>query len=216
MKISDVMTRDVMTVSPDATLKQVAEVLAGLGISGLPVVEDGQVLGVVSEADVLAKERGEAPRRSGLFGLLLDDDSDLTAKLEARTAAEAMTTPAVTISPDRPLAEAAARMLDRRVNRLPVVEEDGTLVGIVTRADLVRAFVRSDEEIAREVEDDIILRTLWIAPERIKVSVAEGEVRITGHVESKAEADLVPEFVRKVPGVVSVSSSLTWEDDGRR
>lgn len=215
MKISDVMTRDVMTVSPEATLKQVAEVLAGLGVSGLPVVEDGLVVGVVSEADVLAKVRGDTPRRSGLFGLLLDDDAGLAAKLEARTAAEAMTSPAVTISPDRPLAEAAARILDERVNRLPVVEEDGTLVGIVTRADLVRAFVRSDEEIAREVEEDVILRTLWIAPERIRVSVAGGEVSIAGHVESKAEADLLPEFVRKVPGVVSVSSSLTWDDDAR-
>lgn len=215
MKISDVMTRDVMTVSPDATLKQVAQVLAGLGVSGLPVVEDGLVVGVVSEADVLAKERGDAPHRSGLFGLLLDDGADLRAKLEARTAAEAMTSPAVTISQDRPLAEAAARMLDEEVNRLPVVEEDGTLVGIVTRADLVRAFVRSDEEIAREVEEDVVLRTLWIAPERVEVSVADGEVQITGHVESKAEAELLPEFVRKVAGVVSVSSSLTWDDDGQ-
>jgi CBS domain-containing protein len=212
MKIFDVMTKDVMTVTPEATLRQVAEVLSGFGISGLPVVEDGRVVGVVSEADVLAKERGDAPRRSSLFGLLLDDGAGLTAKLEARTAAEAMTSPAVTISPERPLAEAAARMLDEGVNRLPVLQEDGTLVGIVTRADLVRAFVRSDEEIAREVEEDVILRTLWIAPERIEVSVEDGDVQISGHVESRAEADLLPEFVRKVPGVVSVSSSLTWDD----
>jgi CBS domain-containing protein len=215
MKISDVMTRDVMTVSPDVTLKEVAEVLSGLGVSGLPVVEDGRVVGVVSEADVLAKERGDSPRRSSLFGLLLDDGADLTAKLEARTAGEAMTSPAVTISQDRPLAEAAARMLDEQVNRLPVIEEDGTLVGIVTRADLVRAFARSDEEIAREVHEDVVLRTLWIAPERIQVSVEDGEVQITGHVESKAEAELLPEFVRKVAGVVSVSSSLTWDDEGQ-
>ena len=215
MKISDVMTRDVMTVSPDATLKQLAQVLAGLGVSGLPVVENGLVVGVVSEADVLAKERGDLPRRSSLLGLVLDDRANLEVKLEARTVAEAMTSPAVTIAPNRPLAEAAARMLDEQVNRLPVVEEDGTLVGIVTRADLVRAFVRSDDEIAHEVEHDVILRTLWIAPERIRVTVNEGEVSLAGQVESKAEADLLPEFVRKVAGVVSVSSSLTWADDAR-
>lgn len=213
MKISDVMTRDVCTVAPDATLKEVAEALAGLGVSGVPVVEDGRVVGVVSEADVLAKERGESVRRGGLLGMLLDDGHDLEAKLTARTAGEAMTAPAVTISPDRPLAEAAARMLDEQVNRLPVVDEEGVLVGIVTRADLVRAFVRSDEEIAREVEEDVILRTLWIAPERVKVQVAGGEVEISGHVETKAEAEIVPEFVRKVAGVVSVSSSLTWESE---
>jgi CBS domain-containing protein len=214
MQVSDVMTRDVWTVSPDSTLKEVAQMLARLGVSGLPVVDGGRVVGVVSEADVLAKERGSSPRRSGLFGLLLDEDSDVTAKLEARTAGEAMTSPAVTIAPDRLLAEAAARMLDEEVNRLPVVDEEGTLVGIVTRADLVRAFVRSDDEIAHEVEHEVILRTLWIAPERVKVEVTDGEVRITGRVETKAEAEIVPEFVRRVPGVVAVSSNLTWEDEG--
>jgi CBS domain-containing protein len=214
MQVSDVMTRDVWTVSPDSTLKEVAQMLARLGVSGLPVVDGGRVVGVVSEADVLAKERGSSPRRSGLFGLLLDEDSDVTAKLEARTAGEAMTSPAVTIAPDRLLAEAAARMLDEEVNRLPVVDEEGTLVGIVTRADLVRAFVRSDDEIAHEVEHEVILRTLWIAPERVKVEVTDGEVRITGRVETKAEAEIVPEFVRRVAGVVAVSSNLTWEDEG--
>ena len=215
MKVSDVMTRDVRAVPPDATLKEVAEVLTQLGVSGLPVVEDGHVVGVVSEADVLAKERGESPRRGRLASLLLDDRAALETKLAARTAAEAMTSPAVTISPDRPLTEAAAQMLDRRVNRLPVVDADGAMVGIVTRADLVRAFVRSDREIASEVENDVLLRTLWIAPERVKVSVTGGEVEIEGHVETKAEAEILPEFVRRVPGVVSVSSSLTWDADGR-
>jgi len=209
MKVDEVMTRDVRTVSPEATLKHVAEILSGRGISGLPVVDGGRVVGVVSEADVLAKERGQAPDRSRLVGFH-HDGSEHRAKLEARTAGEAMTSPAVTISAERPLAEAAARMLDEGVNRLPVVDESGSLLGIVTRADLVRAFVRSDQEIRREVVEQVILRTLWIPAERIQVSVEDGEVRIIGEVDTQAEAEVVAELVRKVPGVVSVDSSLTW------
>jgi CBS domain-containing protein len=212
MRVADVMTREVRTAPPETTLKEVALILAELRVSGLPVVEAGRVVGVVSEADILAKERGESPARSGLLGLLLDDGADLAAKLQARTAGEAMTSPAVTIGPMRSVAEAAGRMIDERVNRLPVVDEDGAIVGIVTRADLVRAFVRSDEEITREIKDDLILRTLWISSDRIDVKVENGEVTIAGHVDSEAEAELVPTFAKKVPGVVSVTSTLTWPD----
>jgi CBS domain-containing protein len=214
MKISDVMTREVRTVTPDTPLSEVARILSELRVSGLPVVDDGRVVGVISEADILVKERGEGPPRPGLLGLLLDDSVDIAAKLEARTAGEAMTCPAVTVSGRRSLAEAASRMIDERVNRLPVLDEDGALVGIVTRADLVRAFVRTDAEIEREIKEDLILRTLWISPDRIDVKVRNGEVTIDGHVDSAAEAELVPTFARKVPGVLSVSSALTW--NGRR
>jgi CBS domain-containing protein len=210
MHVADVMTRKVKTVPPDATLKEVAAILTELRVSGLPVVESGRVVGVVSEADILLKERGPKPERHRLLGHVLADGDPLAAKLEARTAGEAMTSPAVTITPDRSVARAASLMIERAVNRLPVVDDDGAIVGIVTRADLVRAFVRSDEEIAHEIRDDLILRTLWIAPERIKVEVANGEVRIDGHVDSEAEAALVGTFARQVPGVVSVTSGLTW------
>ena len=217
MKVEDVMTREVRTVTPGMPLKEVAEILAAHRISGLPVVEDGKVIGVVSEADILVKESAQEPERPGLLGLLLDNGSDVRAKLRATTAGEAMTAPAVTIGPGRSVAEAAAKMIDERVNRLPVVGEDGTLVGIVTRADLVRAFVRSDLEIEREIREDVILRTLWIPPENITVTVENGEVTLAGHVETKAEAEIVVAFVQKVPGVVSVSSDLSWAvEDGDR
>lgn len=215
MNVADVMTRKVKSVSPDATLKEVAVILTELRVSGLPVVESGRVVGVVSEADILLKERGPAPERRGLLGHVLAGGDSLAAKLEARTAGEAMTSPAVTITPDRSVARAAGLMIERAVNRLPVVDDDGAIVGIVTRADLVRAFVRSDAEIAHEIRDDLILRTLWIAPERIKVEVVNGEVRIDGHVDSEAEAVLVGTFARRVPGVVSVTSSLTWPQNGQ-
>jgi CBS domain-containing protein len=126
-----------------------------------------------------------------------------------------MTSPALTIGPRRPLAEAANAMIERGVKRLPVVDDAGNLVGIVTGADLVRALVRSDEAIAKEIREDVIRRSLWIEPDKVEVIVEAGEVRLAGEVETKAEAELVPEFVQRVPGVVSVLSKLSWSQNGR-
>jgi CBS domain-containing protein len=215
MKVKDVMTTDVITVEPQTTLKDVAAVLAVRRISGLPVVDaGGKVVGVISEADILFKEVGEKGPQ-GVIAWLLEPGGDV--KLDARTAGEAMTAPARTIGPDRPLAEAAKRMLEEAVNRFPVVDDDGALLGLVSRADLVRAFVRSDEAIANEIRQDVILKTLWIAPEDLDVSVRGGAVTINGHVESKADAELIEAFARRVPGTVSVESKLSWlEESGRR
>ena len=104
-------------------------------------------------------------------------------------------------------------MIDGRINRLPVVTDDGVLIGIVTRADLVRAFVRPDDEIATEIRDDVVLRTLWIAPEQVSVTVKGGAVELAGHVGTKADAELVASLTRRVPGVVSVASDVTWDTD---
>jgi len=208
MKIKDVMTTDVVTVSQDTSLKEVASILAERRVSGLPVVdEDGSLLGVVSEADILFKERGPTGRQ-GMLAWLLEPDA--AQKLEARTAEQSMTAPARTIGPERPVSEAAGRMLAEGVNRLPVVDDEGKLLGIVTRADLVRAFVRSDAEVEREIREDVVLRTLWIAPEGLSISVENGDVKLAGEVETKNEAELVEAFASRVPGTVSVDSRLTW------
>jgi CBS domain-containing protein len=105
-------------------------------------------------------------------------------------------------------------MIDEQVNRLPVVTDDGVLVGIVTRADLVRAFVRSDAEIAAEIREDVVLRALWIVPEQVTVAVEDGAVELSGHVGTRADAELASALTRRVPGVVSVTSSVTWDTDG--
>jgi CBS domain-containing protein len=216
MKIRDVMVREVTTVAPETSLKDVASVLAERGISGLPVVDSGgAVVGVVSEADILVKERAGSGRRGGVLGWLLGTSGvDEAAKLEARTAGEAMTSPAITVEPDRSVAYAAGVMVDRGVNRLPVVD-GGELLGIVTRADLVRAFTREDGELAREIREDVVLKQFWIAPETVTVEVRRGEVRISGEVEKKSVAELLASFVERVPGVVAVNSSLTWREDDR-
>jgi CBS domain-containing protein len=210
MKVKDVMTKSVITVAPRTSLKDVARLLVARRVSGVPVVDDdGSVLGVVSEGDILVKERGR-PGRGSLLDHLLEVNGRETMKHDARDAADAMTAPPVTIRPDRPVAEAASLMLDRCVNRLPVVDPHGKLVGIVTRADLVRAFVREDEAIEREIRDDVILRALWSTPERFRIEVDGGEVTIEGEVTDAESAEMLARFVERVPGVVGIRSRVTW------
>jgi len=148
MKVRALMTRDVVTVTPQMPLKEVARLLSRHGISGVPVCDrEGSVVGVVTEADILVKEIGLRPGRGGPLAWLVDG-SDVTKMRKAlvRTAGEAMSSPAITTSPWRTVTEAARLMVDQRVNRLPVL--DGTrLVGILSRADLVRVFKRCDEDI---------------------------------------------------------------------
>jgi CBS domain-containing protein len=211
MKVEQLMTHDPLTVRLDTSLKDVAAILSSQGISGLPVLDgDSRVLGVVSEADILRKEQGLGGPRGGVLGWL--DRGAPDPKLEARTAGEAMTSPALTIGPGRPAAEAAKLMVERGINRLPVISR-GRLVGIVTRADLVRAFHRPDEEIEREIRDDVLLSTLWIDPKRVSISVADGEVSLSGEVETRTQAELVEAYVRRVLGVVDVHSELEWTVD---
>jgi len=214
MRVDEVMTTDVVTVAPETTLKEVAALLSGRRISGVPVCDaDGRVLGVVTEADILWKELGLGPGR-GVLERLLERAYGEDTRVGARTAGEAMSAPPITVAPDAPVAHAAELMIEHGVNRLPVVAGD-TLVGIVARADLVRAFTRSDEEIAREIGDDVLLRTLWVDPDSVSLAVVDGDVTIAGEVENRTTAELVEAYVRRVPGVVSVISRLTWRIDDR-
>jgi CBS domain-containing protein len=204
MRVAELMTTDVLTVGPETPLKDVAELLAGRGISGAPVVDaTGALLGVVSEADILAKER--KPLRQTRVEKLLGRADAADAKAEARTAGEAMTAPPITIHADRRVDAAASLMLDRGVNRLPVVDRSGALVGIVTRADLVRAFVHADERIVREIREEVLLHELWLDPASFALDVHDGDVTIAGRVPTDEERELLVRRIRAVPGVVSVT-----------
>jgi CBS domain-containing protein len=208
MIVAQLMTKDVLTVTPETPLKEVAALLAAHGISGVPVVVDGAVVGVVSDADILFKEHGLPERRR--FGARRRAE----AKIGAATVGEAMTTPAVTTTSRRHVDEVARLMTARGVKRLPVVDR-GELVGIVSRTDLVRAFTRSDDEIAREIRDDVIVRTFWLASHDIDVSVEDGVVTLVGTLDTRTLARLLPRFVRAVPGVVRVDSDIAWRIDDR-
>jgi CBS domain-containing protein len=208
MRVSDVMTENVFTVTADMPLKVVATRMLEYGVSGMPVVEGDRLLGVISETDILFKER-TAPDRKGLVDWLVHyaEDPPL-AKLDATTAGEAMTTPAVTIASGRQIADAAALMLDLRIDRLPVVDS-GRLVGIVTRADLVRAFIRDDTEIEQEIRNGGMQR-LWLDPEHLDVEVEQGNVVLAGTVDTEDVASSIVALAEATPGVVSVESRLTW------
>jgi len=216
MKVKDVMSRDVVAVRPETPLKEAARLMSTYGISGLPVVdESGAVVGVVSEADFLLKERGfdEIPDRP--FAWLLGESRAAKAartKVAAATAGEMMSSPAETIAPEATLREAAALMVERRINRLPVTRGDH-LIGIVTRADLVRAYLRPDDEIHRIIRDDILLKTLWLAPDRVELEVSEGVVRLAEMVDRRSTVESLLRMVADVDGVVAVDSALRWQLD---
>ena len=216
LTIRDVMSASVVTVKPETPLKEVARMLIDRRISGVPVVdEEGMVLGVISEADLLVKEQGAEAIRHRRLARLLGESTESRAqsvKLGAVTAAQAMTSPAVTIASGRPIPEAAAIMTSRHVNRLPVID-DGRLVGIVSRADLVRAYVRSDEQLAATIREDVILRILWLDPSHFTVTVKEGVAAVTGHVERRSTAEILVETVRTVPGIIDVRAAIRWSID---
>ena len=209
MFVRDVMTEKVFTVTRDMPLKVVATRMLEYGVSGLPVVADEDVVGVVSETDILFKER-IAPERKGVVDWLVHyaEDPPL-AKLDARTAGDAMTTPAVTIQSGRSVEDAATLMLDLGIDRLPVVDS-GSLVGIVTRADLVRAFTRSDELIAEEILQEGLLKRFWVGPSSVVLEVEQGNVVLEGRVDTEDLAEGIVDFTRRIPGVVSVEAKRTW------
>lgn len=216
MTVGHVMTSPVVSVEGNMPLKEVAILLVENKISGVPVVdESGVVVGVVSEADFLVKEQGADAIRhrplARLFGESRESQAQL-AKVAAVTAADAMTAPAITIDSHRRISEAAAMMTARRMNRLPVVD-DGQLVGIVTRADLVRAYVRSDDELASTIRDAVLLRILWLDPALFTVDVVEGVASVSGRVPRRSTAEMIAHLVAMVPGIVDVQADVSWETD---
>ena len=213
MKVNEIMTVNSAAVGQDATLKQVAALMVERGISGVPVVNaDRHVLGVVSEADIILKAASR-PESAGVLGRFFAPKAVDERHLAATTAGEAMTAPAVTIDAEQSVAEAARLMVEHQVNRLPVIA-GGKLAGIVTRADIVRAFTRSDTEIWEELRNDVIPTKLWISPDELDVIVIRGQVKVTGNVATRTEAELIEAFAWRVPGVVSVDcSELSWEAD---
>lgn len=205
--VASVMTRDVVSVPPDATYKEIAGRLHDRGISALPVVDaNGQVLGIVSEADLLLKEERPAPRPGSE---LLDRHGD-AAKSMARNAAGLMTSPAVAVPSTATLRQAASLMHRRNVKRLPVVDATGALVGIVSRSDLLKAFLRSDASIVREIHEEVLAETPQIDPGEIRIEVEDGVVRLAGEVETRDLAGVLVRHAAAVEGVVGIEDRLRW------
>jgi CBS domain-containing protein len=213
MRVQELMTTPALSIGPEASLKDVATIFVENGITGLPVCDArNHVVGVVSEGDILYKEH-DPHDNGGRRRLRWPRGRDTAAiKAKAQIVREAMTSPPITVSPWSSASEAARLMTEQGVNRLPVVKGD-ILVGIVTRSDLVRAFIRSDEEIERELRDEVFERTMWIDRDRVQVDVKRGAVNLAGTLQTRSDVTLLESMTARIPGVVSVTSDLTWNVD---
>lgn len=206
MLIQDLMTTDAVTVREGTSLKEAARLMAGKGISGLPVVDaEDRLVGIVTEADFV--ERTSHKERAGLVKMLFDRDS---RRLTADSVGGAMTRKVLCIEPDATHAQAARVMEQGKVKRLPVVDEDGRLVGIVSRSDILSVFARPDEAIEEEIRHRIIGQVLALEPDTVSVEVDEGRVRLEGTVPARTEANLLAGLVPGVDGVISVESSVRY------
>ncbi|MFE9650646.1 CBS domain-containing protein [Streptomyces sp. NPDC006365] len=205
--VSDVMTRTVVALGRGATFKDIVETMQQWQVSAMPVVEgENRVVGVVSEADLLHKEEfrdGDPDRYTQLRRL-----SDMV-KAGALTAEELMTAPPITIPAYASLAQAARIMARRKVKRLPVVDDEGVLQGIVSRSDLLKVFLRGDEDIAGEVRREVVAHLFPESPEPIRVEVRDGVVKLTGRIDDTMLVPIAARLVRAVEGVVDVECALT-------
>jgi len=204
--VRDVMVTGVVAAREGAVFKEIVEALVRNHVSAVPVLDETRrVIGVVSESDLLARVSGgrlARPRGHRLAG-----HAETRSKLHAATARELMTAPAVTTTPGTRIADAARIAADGRVRRLPVVDGAGVLVGIVTRADLLRPFLRPDAEIRADVTDNVVVGAMILSPYGVDVEVDEGVVRLSGQLERKLMTSALVESVRGVAGVVDVDDT---------
>ena len=193
--VKDLMTTQVVTVGPATPFKELVACLAEHKVSAVPVVDDaGLVLGVVSEADLLLKEEFLTPTpTSRCSGPSAEAKHD---KAAATTARDLMTVAVVAIAPDATVAEAARRLHNAKVKRLPVVDQRGRLVGIISRGDLLKVFSRSDQAIRREIRDEVIMGQFTMDPDRFFIQVHDGVVILEGRVE---RLSLLPWVVLRGP-----------------
>ena len=218
--VADVMVEDVVTVQPDTPYKVLVEKLWLQGVSGLPVIDSqGKLVGIVSEADLMSKQEhgGGAKAMEIMRGLSLLAPEVLSAdagalltglsKAVGQTAADLMTSPVITIGPEATLTAAAAAMHKRNLKRLPVVGQDGRLAGIISRSDLLKVFLRSDESIEIDVKE--ALRADLGDPHGVTAKVVNGVVTLEGEVPSPIESETLVRHLDTLPGVVGVEARLS-------
>jgi len=216
MKVRDIMTTDPVKVTADTRLREAARLMVRHRVSGLPVVDEGgKLIGILSEGDFIRREAGrDRPHGVSLLDAVFGEGE--LQPVGAETVAEIMTRSVVTITPEATVGEAARVMGRRNVKRLPVVDLEGELIGIVSRADVVGAFTKPDDVIEDEVREDLIRRLLFLDPELVEVSVSDGVVTLEGELENRTEAHLLEELSRRIAGVVRVESRLLYKVDDRK
>ncbi|MFD0367959.1 CBS domain-containing protein [Streptomyces sp. NPDC127114] len=191
MKIGGLMTGEVVSAVPATSFREIAKLLAEHDISGIPVVDDDdRVVGVVSESDLLARHE--------------------------LTAGDLMTSPAVTVHAEETVADAARLMVRRGVERLPVVDVEERLVGIVTRRDLLGVYLRPDAEVRRRFREDVLAEAMDLPGDAVDVHVLDGVVTLAGRVRRHSQAQMLVELAERVDGVVAVVDRLSFYEDDTR
>lgn len=210
--VEDLMTTAVVSVRRDTDFKDIAQHLAEHDITAVPVVDDqGRPVGVVSEADLLRKQESQVDPGGHLTTAhLLPAER---AKAHALTAEGLMTSPAVTARPRWSVVEAARAMARHHVKRLPVVDDAGRLVGLVSRGDLVHVFLRRDLTIREEITTDVLTRTLGLDPGSVTAQVTDGRVTLSGTVPQESLIPVAVRLSESVDGVVDVTNHLRAETD---
>lgn len=212
--VQDVMTRDVVVAHRETTFKEIVGLFHRNDITAVPVVDDQErLVGIVSEADLIRKEAG-----------LLEEDHPMLRWLhpheryraEAEIAEEMMSSPVVTARAGWTLAEAARVMHRKKLKRLPVVDADGRLAGIVSRCDLLRPFLRDDASILEEITHDALLNALWLPADAVEVTVDDGVVTLAGTVARKSLIPIIDAMCRSLDGVVAVRQTLGFDVDDTR
>ena len=213
--VRDVLTVNVISVERDTRFAAIAAALREYRVSAVPVLDEaGRVIGVVSESDLLAKLAlggGEDGTPGMIAGILHQHQVE---KARAVTAGDLMTSPAVTVSPDDTVEEAAKLMYTRRVKRLVVVDGDDHLAGIVSRADVLAVYDRPDTETGEEIRTDIAVCESPADAERIDVMVSDGIVTLTGRPRTCAQGHDIVRRARHVHGVVAVRDRLDYPPPG--
>ncbi|MFF8386407.1 CBS domain-containing protein [Streptomyces kanasensis] len=194
--VADLMTPEVVAVQRGTSFKEIARLLDEFGITAVPVVdEDGRPVGVVSEADLLHRHTSGEPGPN------------------TNTAEGLMSSPAVVARPQWSAVEAARVMERRRIKRLPVVDGTGRIIGVLSRRDLLQLFLRRDRAIQEEILEDVVTRTMGLAPSAVTVDVNDGTVTLSGMLERRSLVPILVRLCETVDGVVDVDDRLAYETD---
>ncbi len=219
MKVSDVMTRKVVTVAPETPLTEVARLMLSRHISAVPVVDAGRVVGIVSEGDLARRpELGTEAQRSPWVRLWYTRETlaEDFVKSHGRTAGQVMTPEVITVCENAPITEAVELMEKHHVKRLPVVRDD-VIVGIISRADLVRALLLVSEMPGPTPGDQAIRMQIvgelkkqpWAPWASIEIAVVEGVVTLWGTVETTQQREAVRVLAENTSGARRVKNLIT-------
>lgn len=221
MDAKDIMTAEVATVGPDTSVREIAALLLERRISAAPVVDGvGKLLGIVSEGDLMRRQDiGTAGRRSWWLDLIMSSEARASDYVKSRgaTASDVMSESVFTVSPDTPIGKIAETLEKRHIKRVPVVA-DGKVVGIVSRADLLRALVAQKEHVTfrQDASDTDVREAIWseisahagVASQHIHIVVTKGTAHLWGAVTSEAEKRAAEMAASSVDGVAAVENHL--------